>query len=292
MSIDVLQDKIRKVKNPSMVDLALRVSDLPLHLLQEEGSAAAAYGRFCRDLLGGLKGIVPAVRVSFTSFGLLGPDGLTQLQSVLHTAASLGFYVALEAPYITSPMMAEATAEAVWGEHAIYPCDGLIISAYPGSDTIKPFVPYVKSAKKDLFPVVRTSNKSAPEIQDLLTGTRLVHAAAADLINRFGGDNIGKNGYARISVVAGGNSAESLRNLRIKYPKLFLLVDDMDYTGCNAKICSNAFDKFGHGAVVCAGPTVTAAWKQTESNGTDYIEQAVAAAERMKKNLTRYVTVL
>ena len=140
--------------------------------------------------------------------------------------------------------------------------------------------------------MVRTSNKSAAEIQDLLTGTRLVHAAAADLVNRFGADNIGKFGYARISVVAGANSMESLRTLRMKYPKLFLMVDDMDYSGCNAKICGQAFDKFGHGAVVCAGPTVTAAWQQTESDGRDFTRQATAAAERMKKNLTRYVTVL
>jgi len=150
----------------------------------------------------------------------------------------------------------------------------------------------VKDKKKDLFPVVRTSNKSAPEIQDLLTGTRLVHGAAADLVNRFGADNIGKTGYARVGAVAGGNSAESLRNLRMKYPRLFLLIDDVDYSGCNAKICSNAFDRFGHGAVVCAGPTITAAWKLAETDGTDYLEQAVSAAERLKKNLTRYVTVL
>lgn len=292
MSIDVLQEKIRKVKNPSMVDLALKASDLPAHLLEEEGSAAAAYGRFCRELLTAFKGTVPAVRVSFTAFAVLGADGLKELQAVLEAAAAQGYYVALEAPYILSPMMAQATAEAVWGENALYPCDGLIISAYPGSDTIKQFVPYVKSQKKDLFPVVRTSNKTAPEIQDLLTGTRLVHAVAADLVNRFGADSVGKFGYARISVMAGANSAESLRNLRSKYPKLFLLIDDMDYSGCNAKICSNAFDKFGHGAVVCAGPTVTAAWQQAESDGNDYLDHAVAAAERMKKNLTRYVTVL
>jgi len=292
MSIDVLQEKIRKTKNPSMIDFALKISDLPPRLLEEEGSAAAAYGRFCLELLGSLKGLVPAVRVSFTAFALLGPDGLKELQSVLTAASSAGYYVALEAPYILSPMMAQAAAEAVWGDSAIYPCDGLIISSYPGSDIIRQFAPYVKDKKKDLFPVVRTSNKSAPEIQDLLTGTRLVHAAAADLVNRFGADNTGKFGYARISVVAGANSAESLRTLRTKYPKLFLLVDDMDYSGCNAKICSNAFDKFGHGAVVCAGPTVTAAWQQAESDGNDYLEQAVAAAERMKKNLTRYVTVL
>ena len=292
MSIDVLQEKIRKLKNPSMVDLALKVSDLPPHLLEEEGSGAAAYGRFCCELLNTLKGIVPAVRVGFTAFAVLGPEGLVQLQTVLDMASRLGFYVVLEAPYILSPMMAEAVAEAAWGENAVYPCDGLIISSYPGSDVIKHFVPYVKSQKKDLFAVVRTSNKSAPEIQDLLTGSRLVHAAAADLVNRFGADNIGKFGYARISVVAGANSLESLRNLRNKYPKLFLLVDDMDYSGCNAKICGSAFDKFGHGAVVCAGPTVTAAWKFAESDGKDYPEQAVSAAERMKKNLTRYVTVL
>lgn len=292
MSIDVLQEKIRKLKNPSMIDLALKISDLPPHLLEEEGSAPAAYGRFCRELLAELKGSVPAVRVGFTAFALLAPEGLAELRSVLEQASSMGYYVAMEAPYILSPMMAEATAEAVWGENAIYPCDGLIISAYPGSDIIKPFVPYVKTQKKDLFPVVRSSNKSAPEIQDLLTGTRLVHAAAADLVSRFGGDNVGKFGYARISVVAGANSAESLRNLRMKYPKLFLVLDDMDYSGCNAKICSNAVDKFGHGAVVCAGPTVTAAWQQEASDGRDYLDRTVAAAERMKKNLTRYVTVL
>ena len=103
---------------------------------------------------------------------------------------------------------------------------------------------------------------------------------------------MGKCGYARISVLAGANSAESLRTLRTKYPRLFLLLDDMDYSGCNAKICASAFDKFGHGAAVCAGPTITCSWAQAESDGSDYSEHAVAAAERMRKNLTRYTTIL
>ena len=292
MSIDMLQEKIRKLKNPSMVDLALNTADLPPHLLEEEGCAAKAYGRFCRELIEILKTTVPAVRVSFSAFALLGAEGMTELTSVLKDAREKGYYVAMEGPFILSPMMAAATAEAVWGENAAYPCDGLIISGYPGSDIIKPFLPYCKDKQKDLFPVIRTSNKSAPEIQDLLSGTRLVHAAAADLINRFGADNVGKIGYARVSVTAGASSAESLRTLRTKYPRLFLLLDDMDYSGCTAKICSNAFDKFGHGAVVCAGPTVTSAWKQEDSDGKDYLDHAAAAAERMKKNLTRYKAIL
>jgi len=292
MSIDVLQEKIRKTKNPSMVDLALNVRDLPAHLLEQEGSKAGAYGRFCREILEKLKGTLPAVRVGFTAFALLGPEGLNELCAVLKSAKNLGYYVVLEAPYVLSPMMAQGVAEAAFGENAIYPCDGLIIGTYPGSDVIKPFLPFVKDGKKDLFAVVRTSNKSAPEIQDLLSGSRLVHVAAADQINRFGADVVGKFGYARVSAVAGANAPESLRSLRTKYPRLFLLIDDMDYSGCNAKNCSFAFDKFGHGAVACAGPTITMAWKTAETNGTDYTEQALAAAERMKKNLTRYTTVM
>ena len=292
MSIDVLQDKIRKLKNPSMIDLALAAGDLPGVLVEQEGSAAKAYGRFCLEMLENLKALVPAVRVGFTAFALMGPEGMEQLTKVLKTAKNLGYYVALEAPYILSPMMAQATADAVFGENTIYPCDGLILSAYPGSDVIKPFLPYVKDGKKDIFPVVRTSNKTAPEIQDLLAGSRLVHAAAADLMNRFGNDNTGKNGYARVGILAGANSADSLKNIRTKYPRLFILVDDMDYSGCNAKICTNAFDKLGHGAVVCAGPTITMAWKLNEAEAGTYLDQAKAAAERMKKNLTRYTTVL
>lgn len=292
MAIDILQEKIRKMKNPSVVDLALGAADLPEHLLAEEGSGAKAYARFCRELLEKLKGTVPAVRLGFTAFALLGPEGLDALTETLKLSKNLGYYTVLEAPFVLSPMMAAATAEAVFGPEALYPCDGLILNAYPGSDVIKPFLPYCKDGKKDLFLVVRTSNKSAPEIQDLLSGSRLVHAAAADIINRFGADNVGKSGYARVAILAGASSVESLRNLRAKYPRLFLLLDDMDYSGCNAKNCSYAFDKFGHGAAVCAGPTITCAWKQGESDGSDYLDQAAAAAERMKKNLTRYTTVL
>lgn len=190
MSIDVLQDKIRKTKNPTMLDLTLPASELPPQLLAEEGSKAKAYGRFCRELLEKLKGTVPAVRLSFTPFSVLGHEGLAELSGVL-SAASQNYYVALEAPEILSPMMASMVAESVFGEGKLWPCDGLIISSYPGTDCVRPFLPYCKDGKKDLFCVIRTSNKSAPELQDLMTGSRLVHTAAADLINRFGGETTG-----------------------------------------------------------------------------------------------------
>ena len=288
MSADILQEKIRKTKNPSVLELVLPVSDLPPKFPQN----GEGYAAFCRELLEYFQGSIPAVRVSFTAFALLGHDGLYHLSETLKKAAELGYYVLLDAPEILSPTSAKMTAESLLGEGSIYPCDGLVISGYLGSDVIKPFLPYCKKEKKSLFVVARTANKSAPELQDLLAGTRLVHAAAADHVNRYGGDTAGKSGYTNVGILAAASSAESLKNLRIKYPKLFLLVDGYDYPNANAKNCANAFDKFGHGAVVCGGMGITCAWKEAESGEEAWLDHAKAAADRMKKNLTRYVTVL
>ncbi len=287
MSVDILQEKIRKTKNPSALELALPVSELPPQFSRD----AAGYAAFCRELMEGLTGQLGAVRVSFSAFALLGHDGLYQLSETLKKAAELGYYVLLDAPEILSPPMAKAAAEALLGEERLYPCDGLVISGYLGSDVIKAFLPYCKKGN-DLFVVARTANKSASELQDLLAGNRMVHAAAADHVNRYGADTAGKFGYTRVGVLAGASSADSLRTLRMKYPKLFLLVDGYDYPNANAKNCSFAFDKYGHGAVVCGSTGITCAWKQGESDGSDYLDHAKTAADRMKKNLTRYVTVL
>lgn len=288
MSIDILQEKIRKTKNPSILELALPVNDLPPKFSRN----AEGYASFCRELLEAMKGIVPAVRLSFTAFVLLGHDGLYHLSECLKFAAAQGYYVLLDAPEILSPASAKITADAIWSEESLYPCDGLVISGYLGSDVIKPFLPYCKKQKKDLFVIARTANKSAPELQDLLAGTRLVHAAAADHVNRYGADTAGKFGYTNVGVIAAASSAESLRSLRAKYPRLFLLADGYDYPNANAKNCSHGFDKYGHGAAACGSTGITCAWKAAESDGEDYLDHAKLAAERMKKNLTRYVTVL
>ena len=288
MSVDILQEKIRKTKNPSMLELNLCPDELPPQFSRD----AMGYGSFCRELLAGLKGVVPAVRVSFSSFALLGAAGLDQLTEVMKCAKELGYYVAMDAPELLSPKAASLTAQAVFGDNSQFVCDGLVISGYAGSDVIKPFLPYCKDGKKDIFVVARTANKSAPEIQDLLAGGRIVHAAAADHVNRYGADTAGKFGYTRVGILAAASSAESLRSLRAKYPKLFFLLDGYDYPNANAKNCSYAFDKFGHGAAACASTSITCAWTQSEGGGNDFVTHAAAAAERMKKNLTRYVTIL
>lgn len=291
MSVDFLQEKIRKYKNPSVIDFSIEWSSIPPHLLAQEESRLAAYGRFCRELMVGLKESVPAVRFSFDMFALMGSDGINLLQKLLAEAGEMGYYVLLDGPQILSTWAADRAADALFTS-GDYHCDGVVISPYIGSDAVKPFLPICKDNDKDVFAVVRSANKSAVEIQELLTGSRHVYGAAAEIASRFGEQILGKCGYSRLGAVAGASAPEALRMLRAKHNRMFLLVDGLDYPSANAKNCSYAFDRFGHGAAVCAGPSVTVAWKEADSNGTDYVALAVQSAERMKKNLCRYVSIL
>lgn len=291
MSIDFLHEKIRKLKSPLIVDMSITPELLPPHLLEQEGDYPKAYFRFCRELLEALAGVVPGVRFSFDTFALLGSDGLGALRSLLKRAGELGFYKLLDGPQILSPWAADRAASLLMSEE--YPCDGLLISPYIGSDSIKPFMPACKDSNKDLFAVVRSANKSASDLQDLLTGRRQVQGAAAELVNRFGEPIFTKCGFSRVCAVSSAGAPESLRNLRSQYKHMFILVDGLDYPSGNMKNCSLAFDRLGYGAAISAGPTITACWKDAEgATGESYTDSAVAAVERMKKNLGRYIAIL
>ena len=280
MSVDRLQEKIRKTKNPSVFYVEALPQWLP-PALHREGLAG-----YMSALLEKLKDTVPAVRFGFSSFALMGKEGLDVLDSLMNKAKKLGYYVLMDMPELMTPVAASNAAQLVQQ----YPLDGVVVSAYLGSDMLQPLRELCRQGKS-VFVLCRTSNKSAVEIQDLLTGGRHVHTAVADIVSRCAEQSVGKYGYSQMGILAAGSSAQSLSTLRTKFPKLFLLIDGSDYPNANAKNCSNAFDRLGHGAVACASASISAAWKDGEGEG-DYLEQALQAALRMKKNLTRYVTVL
>ncbi len=288
MSIDVLQERIRKLKSPVIVDLSVKAEHIPTHL-QPEQDLPLAYEAFCRQLLRTLSSKAAGVRFSFDRFALLGV--LDKLSGLMKEAMELGYYVLLDGPAVLTPWAAQTAADMLLGEGSAYPCHGLVLSPWIGSDAIKAFTPYCKQGKSVFF-AVRTPNKSSAELQDLLTGSRLAHAAAADIVNRHGESILGKCGYSHVGVLTAGTNTAAVQGLRSKYNRLFLLVDGIDYPGGNAKICSCGFDRFGHGAAVCAGVSVTGAWLENGTDGTDFAEQAEKSVERIKNNIFRYISVL
>lgn len=289
MSVDVLQNKIRKKKNPSALVLS-PVSELipPAYATAFEDPVMAA-GEYCAAVLAALKDLVPAVRFDFGAFALLGGGALEQMAALMAKAHSLGYYVLLDWMRVETPAGAESAAKLILNDDS-WKCDGVVVCGYGGSECVKPYIS-AAGAKKDVFVVLKTANKSGAELQDLQTGGRVVYTAAADLVNRWGEAAVERCGYSRIGAMAGANNVAALRNLRQKYPRLFLLVDGMDAPGANAKNAAAAFDRMGHGALCCAGSGILGAWKEAEE-GTDPVAAALDAAERQRRNITRYLTVL
>ena len=290
--MDRLQEKIRKTKNPTIVDMTVSKDQLPPHLLEQERDYLHAYSRFCMELMEGLRRQIAGVRFSYNLFALLGTEGLTLLSKLSSKADSLGFYVLLDMPDVKTTAEAKLFADLIMDEAFSWSFDGITVSAYIGSDGFKSYIPYLKQRDKDLFVLLRTPNKTAAEVQDLMTGGRVVHTALADQLTRAGSSVMGKCGYSRIGGIGASASANSLQQLRAKYKSLFLLVDGYELPTVNAKNCAMAFDKLGHGAVVSAGSYITAAWQAEQTQGTDYVECSQRAVEKMKNNLSRYVTVL
>lgn len=301
MSIDVLQTKIRKMKSPLMVCLDPTAELLPPQLMEEptlEG-LAEGYRRFCFGLLEELQDVVPAVKIQSACFFALGAAGIAVMQQVLQEARRLGYYVVLELMRSDVAHIAELTAQAVFsgievGEERIfpYPCDGLVIGAYTGSDGVKPYLAPCKEGGKSLFLLVKTSNKSSREVQNLLSGDRVIFTAMADLAMRWTEQNFGRFGYADVAITASATDADALRRLREKYDRLFLLVTGYGAQGGNGKNAQYAFDRMGYGAVVAAGRSILGAWKKLDPEGGNYRTSARKAAEKMKKDILNYVVIV
>lgn len=285
MSIDVLQNKIRKLKNPVLLRLSLTPDLIPNSFLEGK-DLVQAYEDYSLALLEGLAELIPAVRISFDSFALLGPQGLEALKKLLTRAAKLGVYTILDHQHLEEPALAEYAAQVLL-KSDIYPCDAVTLEIYGGSECVKPYISAAGS--KAVFITLKTGNRSGSELQDLMTGGRLVYTAAADMVSLWGEGKWERCGYSRVAAIAGAANAQSLKNLRQRYSRMFLMVEGLETSGANAKNCAQAFDRMGHGAVCCAGSSVLGAWKE---NAEEPIAAAREELERWKRNLTRYVTIL
>lgn len=292
MAIDQLQAKIKKTGCPIILDLSFPFDMVPPCLHDSNRTATEDYVDYCKKLLTEMKGMMPAVRFKFLHFALNGAQGLAVLADLLKTASSLGYFTMVDIPGVMSASEAELASQQFWKNDSSLNCDALLISAYPGSDIVKPFIPFCEKQKKDLFVAVKTPNKSSSELQDLLNGNRTVHIAAADYVNRYRSGLIGKNGYSHVAVSASAVSGDSIKILRAKYPNLFIMLDGIETSGGNAKNCSFAFDKLGRGAIVSAGNSVTAAWMQDEGSSEDFVTAAKESLQKLNNRLSRYIKIL
>ena len=307
MSFDVLQDKIKAQKNPTVAGLDARVEYVPSFILKKHTdrlgetleAAAEAVLEFDKGLIDALADVVPAVKPQSAYFEMLGWRGMKALEEIIAYAKSKDLFVIADIKRGDIGTTASAYSEAWLGTTQVgettcpvFDADCVTLNGYMGSDAIKPFLKDCTQRDKCAFVLAKTSNPSSVELQDIVAGDRLVYTVMGDLIQRWGQGTQGKCGFQALGAVVGATHPSVLKELRRRLDRVFFLVPGYGAQGGTAADVRYAFDELGRGAIVNASRSIMCAWQKTGKNGEDYQEAARAAAEKMRDEIRQYVTIL
>lgn len=295
--IDVLIEKIKEKNNPTVAGLDPKADYIPEEMKKAafekygetfEGISAAIL-EFNKTLIDSLYDIVPAVKPQAAYYEMYGIPGIQCMHDTIEYAKSKGMYVILDAKRGDIGTTSEAYATAYLGKTQVgekkleaYGADCMTINPYLGTDGVAPFIKECAENEKGVFILVKTSNKSSGEIQDLKSGGKHIYEHMAELVKTWGSDLIGTNGYSSAGAVVGATYPEQAEKLRALMPRTYFLVPGYGAQGGGAKDVAPCFNKDGLGAIVNASRSIMCAYMK---NGGSVGEAARAEAIRMRDDI-------
>ncbi len=289
MVIDRLIDKIIATQNPVCVGLDTSLSYLPEEMranVTTFSEAAAAVLQFNRNIIDNVFDVVPAVKVQIAYYEAYGAAGLETFRKTCEYAKSKGLIVITDAKRNDIGATASRYAEAFLGETALgtaFPSDFLTVNGYLGSDGVVPFIDECKKHDKGIFVLVKTSNPSGGELQNLKLGDgRTVYECMGDMVEKWGEGTLGKYGYSCAGAVVGATYPEEAKILRARLPHTFFLIPGYGAQGGNAEMLKNCFAQGGLGGIVNNSRGILCAYQK---RGGSYFEAARAAALDMKADI-------
>ena len=227
---------------------------------------------------------------------MYGYEGVKTLYKTIKYAQEKGMFVITDGKRndIGATMEAYATAHLgltdVGGEEiAAFNSDALTVNGYLGTDGIDPLLDMCLKYDKGIFVLVKTSNKSSGELQDLMIGSKTVYETMGDMCERWGSEQIGRYGYSSVGAVVGATYPEQLEEMRKKLPHTFFLVPGYGAQGGGAEGVAKAFDANGLGAIVNSSRAVMCAYKKENCPAMDYAKAARREVIRMKEDITAYL---
>lgn len=303
MALDRLIEKIVEKQNPTVAGLDPKLSYIPDFIKEE---AFAKYGKtlegaaeailvYNKALIDALCDIVPAVKPQAAYYEMYGWQGVRALTETIAYAKSKGMFVITDGKRNDIGTTMEAYATAHLGvtdvdgtEAAAFGADALTVNGYLGADGIVPVVNVSKKMDTGMFVLVKTSNPSSGELQNLeLEGSETIYLHMGNLCEEWGKELMGKYGYSGVGAVVGATYPQQLTELRKELTHTFFLVPGYGAQGGTAKDIAGAFDSNGLGAIVNSSRGIMCAWQKEDGcKPEDFAAAARREAEKMKKLLT------
>ncbi len=278
MIFDRLTERIVKTQCPVCVGL-----DTALGYLPEELQARGTEGifEFNRRVIDSVADIVPSVKVQSAYYEVYGEQGALCFRRTMEYAKERGLIVIADAKRNDIGATAAQYAEAFLGEGSA--ADLVTVNGYLGTDGILPFLERCSRSGKGIFVLVKTSNPSSGELQNLrLEDGRTVYECMGDMAEKWGEGTRGEYGYSCVGAVVGATYPEEAKILRARLPHTFFLIPGYGAQGGNAAMLKNCFSAGGLGGIVNNSRGILCAYKH---RGGDYAEAARAATLDMKADL-------
>ena len=300
-AIDELINRIKKMNNPTVIGLDPRYEILPECIRKKypqtiEGACKGIL-EFNKALIDATYDIIPAVKPQIAFYEMFGIEGIKVFDETCKYAKSKEMIVIADMKRGDIGTTAQAYSNSAIGRttigntrHSIFDVEFVTVNPYLGTDGIKPFVDDCIKYGKGIFILVKTSNKSSGELQDLKTenGEEL-YKKVAKLVNEWGKDLIGEYGYSSISAVVGATYPKQLQELRKIMPHSYFLIPGYGAQGGKAEDIALGFDKNGLGGIINASRSLMCAYKsekwKDKYTEEQYAQQTREEAIRMRDEL-------
>lgn len=294
--IDKLIEKIVDLQNPTCVGLDTSFSYLPEDMrngISSFDDAAEAIAEFNMNVIDKVCDVVPSVKVQIAYYEMYGHAGLQAFEYTVNYAKGRGLIVIADCKRNDIGSTAGCYSSAYLGKTDVngkllraFAADMLTVNGYLGYDGIKPFVNDIKAYDKSIFALVKTSNPSSGEFQNLkLDNGQYVYEKMGELVSEWGKDSIGKYGYSEVGAVVGATHPEEAERLRAQLPHTFFLIPGYGAQGGSAEMLKVCFDKNGLGGVVNSSRGIICAYRDQRYSGMNYAEAARAACIDMQQDL-------
>ncbi len=292
MSFLPLSEKIVAMRNPSVIGLDPMPDYVPAGLLAEYPDVCDAIFAFNRGIIDAAADIAPAVKPQAAFYERLGLPGYICLLKTIAYAASAGMFVILDAKRGDIGSTAKAYADAYLSPRQPLPekkpdidissalsyVDSLTVNGYLGSDGVLPFLDAAKASDKAVFVLAKTSNPSSGELQDRDIMGRPLYRLMGEMIDGWGADSIGSDGYSACGAVIGATYPRQLADMRKALPHTFFLIPGYGAQGGGASDAAPGFDEKGGGAVVNSSRGIMLSYrKKPELDWKDAVREAVIA---------------
>jgi orotidine-5'-phosphate decarboxylase len=266
---------------PLVVGLDPHIEYLPRFILEQElkekGKTWEALARAVtltnQKILDALHDAVGMIKIQMAFYEMLGIPGMLALKSTIEYAQNLGYIVILDGKrndisstalayaqgYLSSVSFPGGQLESFWK------VDALTINPYLGEDGLIPFIGEADKADRGIFVLCRTSNKSAPTLQDV-DGPDKVYIKVAKMVETLGEKMIGESGFSSIGIVVGATYPDDLKYLRTNFPSLLFLIPGVGTQKGDIKSLANAFRDDGLGAIINVSRNVIFAYREDLNN--------------------------